>query len=85
MTDLVISEDVGKVPAALSNVGDSLSSVDMSQLSAGWQSPSLVAALWVTNDVLPQLNSTHATRIYTVGSSTDQAHRSLVNADQQGM
>ncbi|MEZ0366129.1 hypothetical protein ACAG26_20855 [Mycobacterium sp. pUA109] len=84
MTDLVVSEDVGRVPGVLVDVGDSLSAGDLSQME-GRQSPSLVAALWVANEVLAQLNQANADHIYSAGDATHQHHRAVTAADEAGV
>lgn len=84
MTDLVVGEDVGKVPGALVDVGDSLAAGDLPQTD-GRQSPSLIAALWVSNEVLPQLNQTNADHIYSTGDATHVHHRAVTSADEAGV
>lgn len=84
MSDLVVSEDVGKVPGVLVDVGDSLSAGDLPQTD-GRQSPSLVAALWVSTEVLPQLNQTHADHIYAAGDATHKHHWAVTAADDAGV
>ena len=84
MTDLVVSEDVGRVPGVLVDVGDSLSAGDLAQ-TGGKLSPSLVAALWVSNEVLPQLNQANADHIYTAGDATHRHHRAVTDLDQSGV
>lgn len=84
MTDLVVSEDVGRVPGVLVDVGDSLSAGDLSQ-TEGRLSPSLVAALWVTNEVLPRLNQASADHIYSAGEGTHQHHRAVTAVDEAGV
>lgn len=82
MTDLVVSEDVGRVPGVLVDVGDSLSAGDLSH-TEGRQSPSLVAALWVTNEVLPQLNQANA-RSHLLGGRCDPSASSGGDGRRRG-
>ena len=83
VTDLVVSEDVGRVPGVLADVGDSLSVGDPSQ-AGGQFSPSLIAAMWVSNEVLPQLNQAHADQIYAAGEATHQHHQAVMAVDESG-
>lgn len=83
MTDLTVSEDVGKVPGVLVDVGDSLSAGDLPPPEG--RSPSLVAALWVATEVLPQLNQTNADHIYSAGDATHEHHRAVTAVDEGGV
>ncbi|BBY99985.1 hypothetical protein MFAL_34520 [Mycolicibacterium fallax] len=84
VTDLVVSEDVGRIPGVLVDVGDSLAAEELAA-DGHRLSPSLVAALWVTNEVLPQLNQASASRIYAAGDATNVHHRSVTALDESGV
>ena len=84
MTDrLVVSAEVSRVPGALVDVGDSLVSQDHGH-SPGELSPSLAAALWVSTEVLPQLDRASAQQIYNAGDATGLHYRTITAVDQAG-
>ncbi|MCB9441112.1 MAG: hypothetical protein H6523_12800 [Mycolicibacterium sp.] len=83
MSDLVVSSEVGRIPGVLVEVGDSLTAgtaIDHEHKL----SPSLIAALWVSNVVLPGLSQASADQIYAVSDVTNQHHRNITGLDEAG-